>query len=102
MGQSVCQALANGTDSVSAFNGICILVREPGKQADRMQVRLAGMERCWKRRWVCGAKAAEGDQQAVLCKTSQVSCAGSFSIQALPGHVSTNAYPQGQCNPAAT
>lgn len=95
MGQSVCQALANGTGSVSAFNGVCILVREPGKQADRMQVRPAGVERCCKRRWVCGAKAAEGDQQAVLSKTSQVSCAGSFSIQALPGHVSTNAYPQG-------
>lgn len=28
MGQSVCQALANGTGSVSAFNGVCILVRE--------------------------------------------------------------------------
>lgn len=40
--------------------------------------------------------------RAVLCKASQVSCAGSFGIQALPGHVSTNAYPQGQCNPAAT
>lgn len=102
MGQRVCRALANGTGSVSAFNGFCTLVRERGKQADRMQVRPAGMERWCKRRWVCGAKAAEGDQQAVLCKTSQVSCAGSFSIQALPGHVSTNAYPQGLYNPAAT
>lgn len=45
MSWSVYQVLVKETDRVSAFNGLSILVTEPGKQANRMKVRQADVER---------------------------------------------------------